>query len=94
MVPLFFLYCNWHTALPESRAESSMLKEQVEAQTKELKHWRERVDELEEKERVANENVGLLLFLLIKSFTVPEVHITSSGLDISVLPEYIQDCQI
>lgn len=44
------------------RAESSILKEQVEAQTKELNHWRQRVDELEEKERVANENVeGLML---------------------------------
>lgn len=66
----------------------------MEAQTKELKHWREQVDELEEKERVANENVGLLFFLLVKLLTVPQVHITSSGLDISVLPEYIQNCQI
>ncbi|CAK9176001.1 unnamed protein product [Ilex paraguariensis] len=47
---------------PELRAESSLLKEHVEAQVKELNQWKQRVEELEEKERVANENVeGLML---------------------------------
>ncbi|PSS28547.1 hypothetical protein CEY00_Acc03360 [Actinidia chinensis var. chinensis] len=44
------------------RAETSLLKEHVEAQTKELNHRNQRIEELEEKERVANENVeGLMM---------------------------------
>ncbi|CDP13251.1 unnamed protein product [Coffea canephora] len=49
-------------SMDDLRAESNLLKEQVESQTKELNHWKQRVDELEEKERVANSNVeGLML---------------------------------
>lgn len=40
------------------RAESNSYKERVDAQAKELIQWKQRVEELEEKERVANENVG------------------------------------
>ena len=40
------------------RAESSVLKEHVEAQAKELNHRMHRIEELEEKERVANESVS------------------------------------
>ncbi|KAL3501108.1 hypothetical protein ACH5RR_035557 [Cinchona calisaya] len=44
------------------RQESSLLQLQVEAQTKELNQWKQRVNELEEKERVANANIeGLML---------------------------------
>ncbi|XP_057948817.1 uncharacterized protein LOC131144284 [Malania oleifera] len=44
------------------RAESSLLKEHVEVQTKELSHMKRRIEELEEKERVANESVeGLMM---------------------------------
>lgn len=46
----------------ELRAESSLLKEHLEAQAKELGHRMKRIEELEEKERVANESVeGLML---------------------------------
>ncbi|CAK9176002.1 unnamed protein product [Ilex paraguariensis] len=45
-------------SVDELRAESSLLKEHVEAQVKELNQWKQRVEELEEKERVANENLG------------------------------------
>lgn len=47
----------YHFALLNQRAESSLLKEHVETQVKELSQWKQRVEELEEKERVANENV-------------------------------------
>ena len=40
------------------RAELSVLKEHVEDQAKELNHRMYRIEELEEKERVANENVS------------------------------------
>ena len=43
-----------------SRAESSLLKEHVEAQDKELTDRMRRIEELQEKERVANENVSEL----------------------------------
>ncbi|KAK1415754.1 hypothetical protein QVD17_31540 [Tagetes erecta] len=50
-----------HT-VDELRAESSLLKERVEAQAKELLQSKQKLEELEEKERVANENVeGLML---------------------------------
>lgn len=46
----------------ELRAESSLLKEHVEAQAKELNHRMRQVEELEEKERVANESIeGLMM---------------------------------
>ncbi|KAL5188333.1 Uncharacterized protein HKD37_05G013828 [Glycine soja] len=46
----------------ELRAELSLLKQHVEAQAKELDHRMHRVEELEEKERVANENIeGLMM---------------------------------
>ena len=44
----------------------SLLKQHVEAQAKELDHRMHRVEELEEKERVANENVSLRLLWLIE----------------------------
>lgn len=40
------------------RAESNAYKERLDAEAKELIQWKQRVEELEEKERVANENVG------------------------------------
>ncbi|CAL5396048.1 unnamed protein product [Camellia sinensis] len=44
------------------RAETSLLKEHVEAQTKELNNRKQHVEELKEKERVSNENVeGLMM---------------------------------
>ncbi|KAI3730896.1 hypothetical protein L1987_62076 [Smallanthus sonchifolius] len=50
-----------HT-VDEFRAESSLLKERVEAQAKELLQSKQKLEELEEKERVANENVeGLMM---------------------------------
>lgn len=50
-----------HT-VDELRAETVFLKENAEAQTKELMQKRQQVEELKEKERVANENVeGLML---------------------------------
>ncbi|KAI3733463.1 hypothetical protein L6452_12906 [Arctium lappa] len=50
-----------HT-VDELRAESSLLKEHAEAQAKELLQRKQQVEELEEKERVANENVeGLMM---------------------------------
>uniref|UniRef100_A0A5B6ZY89 Putative paramyosin n=1 Tax=Davidia involucrata TaxID=16924 RepID=A0A5B6ZY89_DAVIN len=49
-------------SVEELRAETSLLKEHVEAQAKELSHRKQRIEELEEKERVANENVeGLMM---------------------------------
>ncbi|CAK8578739.1 unnamed protein product [Lathyrus sativus] len=46
----------------ELRAELSLLKQHIEAQAKELDHRMHRVEELEEKERVANENIeGLMM---------------------------------
>ncbi|KAL9420817.1 hypothetical protein AB3S75_038397 [Citrus x aurantiifolia] len=49
-------------SVEELRAESSLLKEHVEAQAKELSHRMKRIEELEEKERIANESVeGLML---------------------------------
>ncbi|CAN1301914.1 Uncharacterized protein At3g49055 [Linum perenne] len=44
------------------RAESSLLKEHIESQAKELTHRLQKIEELEEKERVANESVeGLMM---------------------------------
>lgn len=44
------------------RAELSLLKQHIEAQAKELDHRMHRIEELEEKERVANENIeGLMM---------------------------------
>ncbi|KAI9117098.1 hypothetical protein K1719_012097 [Acacia pycnantha] len=49
-------------ARDELRTELSVLKQHVEAQAKELNHRMKRIEELEEKERVANENVeGLMI---------------------------------
>ncbi|KAL3649820.1 hypothetical protein CASFOL_006223 [Castilleja foliolosa] len=49
-------------SVEELRVESSLYKERVDAQAKELNHWKQRVEELEDKERVANENVeGLMM---------------------------------
>ncbi|XWS22723.1 hypothetical protein CRYUN_Cryun29cG0060800 [Craigia yunnanensis] len=49
-------------SVEELRAELSVLKEHVEAQAKELNHRMRRIEELEEKERVANESVeGLMM---------------------------------
>lgn len=50
------------------RAESSLLKEHMEIQAKELDQKQRRVEELEEKERVANENVGSILYFFIFYF--------------------------
>lgn len=43
------------------RAESILLKEHMETQAKELNHRQRRIEELEEKERMANENVSFML---------------------------------
>ncbi|KAE9602863.1 hypothetical protein Lalb_Chr12g0204071 [Lupinus albus] len=44
------------------RAELSLLKQHIEAQAKDLNHRIHRIEELEEKERVANENIeGLMM---------------------------------
>ncbi|EYU30609.1 hypothetical protein ABFS82_11G062800 [Erythranthe guttata] len=49
-------------SVEELRAESNLYKERTDAQAKELNQWKQRVEELEEKERVANENVeGLMM---------------------------------
>ncbi|RHN55591.1 hypothetical protein MtrunA17_Chr5g0419511 [Medicago truncatula] len=46
----------------QSLSELSLLKQHIEAQAKELDHRMHRVEELEEKERVANENIeGLMM---------------------------------
>lgn len=52
MVLLFSVCC--FTVL---RAELSLLKQHVEAQAKELDHRMHKIEELEEKERLANESV-------------------------------------
>ncbi|KAF5183545.1 Paramyosin [Thalictrum thalictroides] len=50
------------SSVDELRTESSLLKAHVEAQSKELSQRKHRIEELEEKERVANESVeGLML---------------------------------
>ncbi|XP_021746490.1 uncharacterized protein At3g49055-like [Chenopodium quinoa] len=50
-----------HT-VDELRAESSLLKEHLETQSKELSQRKHRIEELEEKERQANENIeGLMI---------------------------------
>ncbi|KAJ6725700.1 hypothetical protein OIU79_003962 [Salix purpurea] len=48
-------------SVEELRAESSLLKEHIEIQAKELSHRLRRIEELEEKERVANESVEGLM---------------------------------
>ncbi|CAL5349797.1 unnamed protein product [Camellia sinensis] len=49
-------------SVEELRVEASLLKENVEAQAKELSYRKQCIEELEEKERVANENVeGLMM---------------------------------
>lgn len=52
-LPLWFIF-----NVSKLRTESNLYKERVDAQAKELIQWKQRVEELEEKERVANENVG------------------------------------
>lgn len=52
-LPLWFIF-----NVSKLRTESNIYKERVDAQAKELIQWKQRVEELEEKERVANENVG------------------------------------
>jgi cell division protein FtsL len=59
VITFFFAYC-----LTTLRAELSLLKQHIESQTKELDHRMHRVEELEEKERVANENVSLIMFAI------------------------------
>lgn len=49
-----------HLLFTVLRAELSLLKQHVEAQAKELDHRMRRIEELEEKERVANESVCYL----------------------------------
>jgi len=46
------------------RAELSLLKQHIEAQAKELDQRMRRIEELEEKERVANDNVSLTVFYI------------------------------
>ncbi|XP_010248696.1 PREDICTED: myosin-4-like [Nelumbo nucifera] len=49
-------------SVDELRAESSLLKSHMEVQTKELSQRKHRIEELEEKERVANESIeGLMM---------------------------------
>ncbi|KAG8366007.1 hypothetical protein BUALT_Bualt17G0031300 [Buddleja alternifolia] len=49
-------------SVEELRAELNLYKERVDAQTKELNQLKQHLEELEEKERVANENVeGLMM---------------------------------
>ncbi|KAL6567867.1 hypothetical protein OROGR_001535 [Orobanche gracilis] len=49
-------------SVEELRAESNLHKERVDAQARELNHWKKQVEQLEEKEMVANENVeGLMM---------------------------------
>lgn len=55
MVLLFSIFCFYVL-----RAELSLLKHHVEAQAKELDHRMHRIEELEEKERLANESVCYL----------------------------------
>lgn len=45
------------------RAELSLLKQHVEAQAKELDHRMHKIEELEEKERLANESVCYFKFI-------------------------------
>lgn len=58
----YFCYFIWFSML---RAKSNLLKEHVEAQAKELENRTNRIMELEEKERVANESVCYLYFVVI-----------------------------
>lgn len=51
------------------RAESSLLKEHMEAQAKELNHRQRRIEELEEKERVANESVSFIFIFIFSKFS-------------------------
>lgn len=44
----------------ELRAEANLLRQHVEAQAKELIQRKQKLEELEEKERVANDNVTCL----------------------------------
>lgn len=44
----------------EFREETCLLKQLVEAQAKELIEWKLNIKEIEEKERVANENVKII----------------------------------
>ncbi|CAN1782209.1 hypothetical protein LINPERHAP1_LOCUS15715 [Linum perenne] len=50
------------------RAESSLLKEHIESQAKELTHRLQKIEELEEKERVANESVIYALSTIVISY--------------------------
>lgn len=49
--------------LTEPRRETSLLKQQAEAQAEELIRKKQKVEELEEKEKTANENVTISLHL-------------------------------
>lgn len=65
---IFYLSCIDHLffclhLITVLRAESSLLKEHIEAQSKELSHRMHRIEKLEEKERVANENVSYLYLI-------------------------------
>ncbi|WOH16599.1 hypothetical protein DCAR_0936157 [Daucus carota subsp. sativus] len=54
-----------HT-VDELRAEADLLRQHVEAQAKELNQRKQKLEELEEKERVANENVeGLMMDIAV-----------------------------
>ncbi|CAA7023636.1 unnamed protein product [Microthlaspi erraticum] len=48
-------------SLEESREETSSLRKQLDSQTKELNHRLRQIEELKEKERIANENVEGLM---------------------------------
>lgn len=58
----FFVFLFFFT-LHLLRAESVVLKEHLESQSKELKLRSLQIQELEEKERVANESVCNLIFI-------------------------------
>ena len=58
--------CVWFAfSIVALRAESSLLKEHLETQSKELSLRKLRIEELEEKERQANENVNFWLVFVI-----------------------------
>lgn len=61
---LCYMYC-----FAGLRAESSLLKEHMEAQAKELNHRQRRIEELEEKERVANESVSFIFIFIFSKFS-------------------------
>lgn len=61
----FYAMCNFFLLL--NRAEANLLRQHVEAQAKELIQRKQKLEELEEKERVANDNVTCL-YIFYKCF--------------------------